>query len=266
MLANESCLKNRITKLFTLAILVSAVNLAFAQEQEDKKLGIDVDATYVSKYIWRGYDLFDDHAAFQPSVNADLFKTGFSLNVWGSIPIGSGGDGINDWQEYDYTLAYGYTLFEKEPYALDLGANYIYYHFPKLNHMADTQEAGMSVALPNLIKLGDNALVPSYYTGKLWPTSSGNPDVAGWFHTFGLSYDLAIPKTEYALSLSTDINYNDGMFGSDSDFSHATVGLSTNVDVGPITLTPFINYQISMDDSVNKENELFGGISAAFSF
>ncbi len=33
----------------------------------------------VSKYIWRGYDLFDDHGAFQPSVNADLFGTGLEV-------------------------------------------------------------------------------------------------------------------------------------------------------------------------------------------
>ena len=50
--------------------------------------------------------------------------------------------GINQWQEYDYTLWYGTTLFEGEKYALDVGANYIYYDFPKLNHMADTQEIG----------------------------------------------------------------------------------------------------------------------------
>ena len=261
---------------WTVALLVSVVAMgqgvaAGEEGRADGGLGIALDMTYVSKYLWRGYDLFDDHAALQPSVDVDLFGTGFGVNVWGSIPMGTGsnghGDGINIWQEYDYTVYHGLTLFEDERYALDVGTNYIYYHFPKLNHKADTQEIGVSVALPNLIEIGGSALVPSYYAGKLWPTSSGqDSDVAGGYHALGLSYDLAIPETEYALSLTADVNYNDGMFGSDHDWSHATVGISTAVDVGPVSVSPFLSYQISMDDSVNSEDELYGGVSVSFRF
>ncbi len=265
--------KKLMAGIVTLAMLgcVACASVSAAEEAEEVgKLAVDLDATYVSKYIWRGYDLFDDHAAFQPSGNIDLFGTGFSLNVWGAIPMGTGsnghGDGINVWQEYDYTAAYGFSVFEDEVYALDFGANYIYFHFPKLNHMADTQEIGVSVAMPNLLKIGDSALVPSYYVGKLWPTSSGAGDVAGGYHTFALSYDLAIPETDYSLSLFTDINYNDGLFGSDNDWSHATFGVSTSMDVGPVSVTPFLNYQLSMDDSVNDDDELYGGVSVSFSF
>ena len=256
-----------ISLLAIVPLLNGMVNMANAQD-EPPKLAIDLDTTYVSKYIWRGYDLFDDHAAFQPSVNLDLFGSGFSVNAWGSIPMGSG-NGINDFQEYDYTLAYSTSVFADQPYALDLGANYIYYDFPKVNSRAvpDTQELGLSCALPNLIKIGNSALVPSYYIGKLWPTySSLGFDVAGGYHSFALGYELSIPKTDYSLNLSTDINYNDGMFGADHDWSHATIGLSSSLPVGPATFTPFLYYQISLDESVNNEDELFGGISASISF
>ena len=257
------------------ALIFSVCSVAWAQEEDQAKLGIDLDATVVSKYIWRGYDLFDDHGALQPSVNVDLFGTGFSVNVWGSIPLGTGsnnqGGGINQWQEYDYTVAYGRSVFEDQPYALDFGINYIYYNFPKLNHMADTQEIGASVALPNLIKLGDIALVPSYYVGKLWPTSSGVADVAGGFHTLALSCDLPVPcavrkDAPQIFSFFTDITYNDGAFAADHDWSHATVGVSTGLEVGPLTVTPALYYQISMDDSVNDEDELWGGLSVSYSF
>ena len=50
-----------------LALMIGVTTLR--GQDEPAKLGIDLDATYASKYIWRGYDLFDDHAAFQPSVN-----------------------------------------------------------------------------------------------------------------------------------------------------------------------------------------------------
>jgi len=273
-----STVRKRIVVLLATALMFSSITCvlraeeeqATKEEEDTPKLGIDLDATYASKYIWYGYDPFDDHAAFQPSVNFDLFGTGFSLNVWGSIPLGTGsnghGDGINVWQEYDYTLAYGTTFFEDELYALDFGVNYIYYHFPKLNHMIDTQEIGVSVAFPSLLKIGDSALVPSYYIGKLWPTSTGAGEVAGGYHSFALSYDLAIPDTDYVISLFSDINYNDGLFGADHDFSHATFGVSTSVDCGPVSVTPFLNYQLSMDDSVNPEDELYGGLSVSYSF
>jgi hypothetical protein len=264
-------------KLGLMTVLIfSACGVIYAQEADQPQLGIDLDTTLVSKYVWRGYDLFDDHGAFQPSVNVDLFDTGFSVNVWGSIPMGTGsnghGDGINVWQEYDYTLAYGITLFEDECYALDLGANYIYYHFPKLNHMADTQEIGASLAMPKLLSIGEIALVPSYYAGKLWPTSSGQEDdVAGGFHILGLSFDLPVPcplkeDTRQVFSFFTDITYNDGAFAADHDWSHSTIGVSTGVEVGPITITPALYYQISMDDSVNDEDELWGGLSVSYGF
>ena len=35
------------------------------------------------------------------------------------------------------------------------------------------------MAMPALFEIGGSALVPSYYVGKLWPNSSGTPDVAG---------------------------------------------------------------------------------------
>ena len=50
---------------------------AWGQEAEERSgLGVTADVTWVSKYVWRGYDLFDDHAAFQPSVDADLLGRG----------------------------------------------------------------------------------------------------------------------------------------------------------------------------------------------
>ena len=239
-------------------------------EQEDSSLGVTLDTTWVSKYVWRGYDLFDDHAALQPSADVDLFGTGFSVNVWGSIPMGTGSNnqsgGINQWQEYDYTLAYSHTFFEEERYAVEMGANYIYYHFPKLNHKADTQEMGASVSLPNLVEIFGSALVPSYYMGKLWPTSSGVGEVAGGYHSLGLGYDVAVPQTDLALSLSAEVAYNDGMFGADHDWSHATFGFSTSVPVGPLEVTPFVYYQVSMDESVNDEDEIYGGLSVSVSF
>jgi hypothetical protein len=280
--------KHRLVTITANLLIGSMLSLASAQDhpaeppvEDTPSLGVDVDLTYVSHYIWRGYDVFDDHPSLQPSINLDLFGTGFSANVWGAIPLGTGSNnqsgGINIWQEWDYTLAYEYTFFPDDPYAVSVGTNYIYYDFPHQSSHADTQEIGMSLSLPNLISIGEIGIIPTYYVGKLWPTKSGlSDDIAGGYHTFGLSSDLPIPQTDLALSLSAELAYNDGMFGADHDFSHVTLGISTSYDLKcPFseeektlaTLTPFLNYQCALDDMDGTfDDVLYGGLSVAFSF
>lgn len=235
--------------------------------QEAPTLGVKVDATYVSKYIWRGYDLFNGRAAFQPSVDVDLFQTGFGLNVWSSIPCGSGAN--QDATEVDYTVSYGTSFFKDEVYTVELSFNYAYYDFPRVSaeYIPDTEEIGAGISFPKLITLGESNLVPGYYVGRLWANKENlGIDIEGMYHVFSLSYDTPVPQTDLALTWSWDIAYNDGLFGSDNDWSHTTFGVSTSADVGSFTIAPFLNYQVSMDDSVNPDDELYGGVSVSVSF
>ena len=78
----------KITMVVIVAVQYFSISTALAGA-EDEGLGISFDATWVSKYIWRGQDVYDDHAAFQPSINFDLYGTGFSANVWTTF-AGSG--------------------------------------------------------------------------------------------------------------------------------------------------------------------------------
>lgn len=263
----RNCDKNRMTMILGFLLLMVLARTGWSQETEQvSSIGLTADMTVATKYIWRGYDLFDDHGAYQPSVNWDIFDTGFSVNLWGSFPFGSGNEVF---KELDYTIAYGTTLFEEDSYALDLGVNYIYYDFPKVSSrfVPDSHEIGVNIALPHLFTIGDNALVPSYYCGKLWPADSGlDSDIAGGYHALGLGYDLKLPGIEQALSLWADVNYNDGLFDADHDWSHATLGVSTCFEMGSVRMTPFIGYQITMDHSVNIDDEFWGGLSVNISF
>jgi choline-glycine betaine transporter len=67
---------------------------------------------------------------------------------------------------------------------------------------------------------------------------------------------------------SGDITYNDGFGGKavDHDWSHAVLGVSTELGMGNLTITPSLNYQISMDDSVNRENEVWCGLNLTYRF
>ncbi len=235
---------------------------------EDRNVGIGLDMAYVSKYMWRGYDVYDDHGAFQPSITFDLFQTGLSANVWASYALESS---FEELDEIDYTIAYERSFFEDELYALDFGINYIFYDFPNANSdLSDSQEVGMSFALTGLPEIGPSPIVPSYYVAYLWAMSSGGPE-DGYYHIFGLSYDLPVPalipdQEEQCLAFSADLTYNDGAFGVDSDFTHATIGVGTDFEYQGFTLSPFLNYQFSFEDAVNDEDDFYAGFTVSYAF
>lgn len=251
-------------KLIAILFMLSCLTvLSTSIKAQDAKLGIDLDTTFVSKYMWRGYDIYDDHGAWQPSVNVDLFGSGFSVNVWGSLPIGSGNE---DLTEIDFTAAYSFSGFQDEVYATDITLDYVYLDYPKLSHTSEAQEMEMWVSMPKLLSIGDIAIVPGYCIAFMWPTSSDVSDVAGTFHVFSLGFELPLPGTEQALSFGAELVYNDGAYGADNDWSDAAFSVSTRFEVGRLSITPSVNYQISMDDSVNSENELWTTLSFSTSF
>ena len=250
--------------------LMSSTQL-FAQEDP---LAITFDNTYSSKYMWRGYDLFESNGAWMPSIDFDLWGTGWNVNVWSAVPLGSGSEELT---ELDYTFGYATTLFEEEMYQLDLGANWIYYDFPKANGSADTVEWGLGGELPNVF--GDLGLVPSFYFGWLSAAENGatevnedsgeteQVDIAGQYYSFGLSYDFEVMSQ--AFNIYSDVAYNGGLFGAPHGFSHTTVTLSTGWEFGMLSLTPFLSYQYTCETELNDdgdENELWGGLSATLSF
>ncbi|MBI9017924.1 MAG: hypothetical protein JEZ07_11760 [Phycisphaerae bacterium] len=247
---------------------------AYSQSFDD--LQVDFETTFVSKYVWRGYEIFDDHGATQPSLTIFDDKTGLSVNIWGAIPIGSGGDNINALQEYDYTISYGYSFLEESTWQIDTSLSYIYYDFPKLNSSADTQEVGLSIELPNILKIGPGSLAPAFYIGSLWPSDSGlkddngdNADIAGFYYSAALNYGFEIVK-DVPMTVFGQIDFNDGIFANDSEFTHATFGISTEWVYKKFTISPFINYQITMDTDLEETNgddhELYGGLTFSFSF
>lgn len=258
--------------ILTTVVLLSMTGLTQAQDE----LHVTLDATWVSKYLWRGFDLLDDKAAFQPSIDVDLYGTGLSLKLWTSQP-GSSKDGgsistVNA-EEWDYILTYANRAFDGEMYETSYAISYIYYNFPdNPPEDKDRQEYNLAFAWPNIIPGG---IVPSYQFIQLWPSEGGGAarDLAGFIHVFGLAYDYTVPgflpnNPEQTFRLSWGITYNDGAGGDevDHDWSHMLWGVSTPIECGPGNFTPALYYQTSMDDSVNSEDELWVGLSYNVTF
>jgi hypothetical protein len=252
--------------------MMLVVCLASTVLAEGEMPGVTLDTTYVSKYIWHGFDLYGDHGAIQPSVDIDLWGSGFGVMVFHSRANRSG---FRNMEEFNYIPYYSNSAFADSAWATDYSVSWLYYdYYDNKSSDADLQEVVLSFSWPNL-PLG--GIVPSYTTGKLWPTSSNAPgmrNIGGWVHVFGLGYDLKtspiVPGTdEQVFSLIADLTYNDGYNGADvdHDWSHVTLGVSTSFDLGNnLTFAPAVYYQISMDDSVNDEDEVWTGLSLSYSF
>ncbi|MBI5117503.1 hypothetical protein HZA56_13590 [Candidatus Poribacteria bacterium] len=256
----------------TLIILTASVN-ARAVDVGEQEIGITVDATYVTKYIWKGFDLLDDNGAWQPSIT--LSYSDFSLGVWGSW---ADTRGFTAQDELDYFLCYQPSLFEEKRCALDLSLTYTYFDFPHSDsvaggdEIADGQELALGVSLPNAFPLGPSSLAP-YYEGDFeWQGMHHDSSVdKGWIHTFGLAYDIPVSpllkqQEEQAICLCWDITYNDGVFGTAAGWSHSTLGVSTTFECKGFAFTPVVNYQWSYEDTVNEENEFYASFSLSYYF
>ena len=262
-------MKKKMT-LLAVVILLGAAGFVQAEEQaKERALHGSIDVAYLSKYIWRGFEVYGSHGAIQPSINLDLFSTGFGIGIVEHEPIGSG---YVNGRRMDYSLYYHNNIFEGEAYQTDYTLSYVYYNYPKLSSHTraswDLQEINALLSWPKIIPGG---LVPSYCIVKLWPSNSGSPvsEASGWAHIFMLDYGWHIqgilPDTpEQVLNLHAEVVYNDGVDprpfsrGVDHDWSNAVFGISTNFDLGHnLTFTPGLWYQKAMDKSVCSHDDNF---------
>ncbi len=276
-----------------LAAVVLFCAMGFAQAQESELHG-SVDFTFQSKYIWRGFDVYSDTSAIQPSLDLDLFGTGFGVNVMGHRANSSGFEAAERW---DYTLYYQNMLSPDQASALMYRLGWVYYNDPHgHNQDADLQEMHAILSLPKIIPAG---IVPTYVLVKLWPNSSGSlvaskvdlttglpskGTASGWAHIFMLDYPLTVggilPDTpEQVINLHTELVFNDGVGPAgqdvDSDWSNLVLGASTGINLtDDIVLTPGVYHQITMDGSLNsnkdgtksKANETWATLSLTYKF
>jgi len=245
--------------------------LSEEEKEQDSRTDLAVTLTMggVSEYIWRGFDMFNDRAALQPSINVDWYGTGISTAVWSAIPTK---EHFGDLQEMRYVVAYTDWLWGDTLHVTKYTVNWVYYDFVSMpSTQRDAQEVGVQFSWPQAYMVRDNRVVPSYYVGKLWPAKSNavNKDSGGWIHIFGLDYEFwlsGIGVEKQVACLSAELVYNDGMLYADHDWSDAVFGVGTTWRDGPLTVKPEFKYQVSLEETVNDEDEFWGSVSVSYKF
>ncbi len=152
-------------------VLLAAASMVQAQESE---LHGTVGVEFGSKYVWRGFDVYDDHSAIHPFIDLDLFGTGFGISVMGHRANSSGFE-LNE--RWDYNLYYQNRLFADESYATNYRLGYVYYNYPERSShdttdSIDLQELHAIFSLPDILPI--EGLVPTYVLVKLWPSNSSS--------------------------------------------------------------------------------------------
>ena len=271
-----------------LTIVLALAATAAAQDWEGDLVGAEaqgdlhgtIGATYDSKYLWRGFDIYDDKSAVHMLADLNLFDTGFGVSVVGHRANSSG---FEDLERWDSTLYYQNGLFQGESYATNFRVGWVYYAYPELNsgESLDLQEAQAVLSWPNILPI--KGLCPSYVVAKLWPSESGSrlgDFASGTLHIFMLDYGLTVQGIlpdvpEQLIRFHGEVVYNDGFdpYGRrmDHDLSHAVLGVSTDVPIGDnITLTPAVYYQATFEPMLKSRNDspddLWASLGLKYSF
>jgi len=128
---------------------------------------LDISSSFVSRYIWRSQDLYNDNgAAYQESITLTFPKLiaygDISFNLWSSFALNKG---HKDSEELDYTISY-----YKEKEFLDTSFGYTYYDYPNTNDNSDIGEIWFSL---NFKKLPLNVSFNTFFAYDFKITSSG---------------------------------------------------------------------------------------------
>lgn len=254
--------------LFILMMCVTAN--VFALELYDKNINITVTDSFVSRYIWRGQDLYSDNdGAHQPSIDISseelFFGNDVSLNVWGSFPAHSGHE---DAEELDYTLSFSREVFDG---LLSVSEGYTYFDYPNTGKTADVSEPWMSVTFDKIPKFPIDVAF-NIFAAYDFQAASGGPD-EGWYYSWGLSTDLGLPKcaiTQDGQMLSLGITNwgNDGPADLKPSALYATdFSVSTSYAFDNFTISPSLNYTANYEDEINNgDDEFWGGIEISYAF
>jgi len=223
-------------------LTVAALALVLAASQaaagRELKTSIEGEMSYVSSYIWRGFDaLPDGNDALQPGVTFYLGDSGHSFNLWGSTGV----DKTGDLDEVDLTWNYTRAWSGRDDAALSFGL--VYYGYPQAD--SDSVEIYTGVTLTNML------LQPSLMVFADFGEGDGYYATLGVNHTFGAAI-LGKP-----VNFTASAGYQDGYWGAEPGVSDITFSLSTDYEVGTVRVTPALNFAVIPEDSVNADDNEF---------
>jgi len=231
---------------------------------------VEVSGAFASKYIWNGFDRIrsqglDVGPVLQPKVSIGLGHTPLHVAAGGSFVM-------NDANELHETTYHVYVQRFSSPFTR-VGLGYTYYD-DRISPIPGAYDNDVHEIWSSL----DSRNMSGVHTGVALKYEISARDAYDSFFCanaeFGYSY-AAMPATPGGLGLDlngvTRVLYNtsiesQGVALVQSGFSAWQAGLSADFRAAGVQVTPFLTYQVSLEEAVNDEDPLWGGISAAYAF
>ena len=250
--------------LFTAMLMVFIASSGIVLAQEGEAPSASADISFLSKYVWRGFEFSKDSIVVQPS--ATVGYKGFAMNLWGNLDTDMyGHDNHSQFNETDLTLSYDTSI---GPVALGVG--YIYYG---LDGLDDSQELYISASLdmilaPALTIYREIAHLPSWYVAL---------DIG---HSFALPNDMSLDLAgtfSYYHSDDDDFSKADDPTEKYKAFHNGLISVGMTIPFGEYyTVAPLIAYSFPLTDDADNlitagsfsEDSAFvyGGVTLSFSF
>ncbi|MDH5478315.1 MAG: hypothetical protein OEY50_08290 [Nitrospinota bacterium] len=256
------------------SLLMALVAFIFAgaagEEAAAGSISFSAKATYASKYVWRGYDVWNNNPAFMPDISLDM--DGYYAGIWSAYSIEDGcvdpfGDVCSTWDEHDfYVGAYG-ALWDGSRGATEYDISYTYFQFYRLRDV-DNHEALVTLAHPSLLG-GLFETPPVFYWGVAYgqPVSGAAPSSL-WLKA-GLKYSLELPASKAQMLVETFWDDGAGSFEAPVGFSHVRVGGHLEFTAGGFTFKPsayYIHALKQTDPETLLESEYWYEILIGFGF
>ena len=252
--------------LFAVALVASN---AFAQ---GGPVVTTVSTTVASMYEWNGFNRvktsgLEDGPVVQPRVSVGVPNTGFNFVVGGSFVV-------NEESEL-HEMTYGVNVVKSVSPLVDAGVGYNFYdnRVDQVGGVAvsdvNTHEVWGTVELKSSIGVRPGVTVkyekPNVDTQDAYVVAVG-----------GLKYAMPLSGVNVGgagvnLDWSTGVVYNGGVTVSGvevvpSGVSAVQFGLASAVHAGRVVVTPAVNYQVTVQDAVSTENEVWATVGVAWGF
>ncbi|UFS70941.1 hypothetical protein LPW11_01855 [Geomonas sp. RF6] len=198
-------------------------------------LNADLNVSFYSKYVWRGYELSKDSLVIFPT--ATVGYKGFAVNLWADMDTRFYGGPDKEFkiQETDVTVSYSNAI---APLKLNYSLGWIYYNYqPNKN-----QEVFATFTFDTILK----------------PTFCVYNEIEigqAWYFLLGLSHSIPVYR-DFSLDLAATVAYLHDK-SEPSDFSNfhdgnLTVGMKIPLNKY-LSVSPRVQYSFPLNEHARRE-------------
>ena len=261
--------------------LLGCTLVASAAFAEESPVAVTVGSSVTSTYMWNGFDRveqigLDSGPVVQPGVTVGVKGTGLNAVVGGSFVV-------NDDSQLGETT-YGVNVVRAVSPLVQVGAGYTYY-----DNRVETTVGGVTVKGQDNHEVWGSVVVtsgvgvkPGVTVKYEQPTTDGADGYTVVVGSVGYSVPLSgvnVGGVGVGMNWNTGVVYNSGVAvgGVDvvkSGVSAWQVGVSSDLHAGRVVVTPSVNYQVSLGESmdtvfgqmVTRDNEFWATVGVAYGF